>query len=210
MKRSLLILFTLIFAIEAPQAISTDKATLLRLHKDMRVKAFLDLLAHGEGTSYHPDAAHAVDQYRMTFCGKMRSFKDHPRIKCCNPVGNRVICATASGRYMFLQKTWDWVSEKIDAHDFSPQNQDLAAIYLLIYSGAMEEILRNNIPAAMRKASRYWAPIPGNNYQQPQTKNQELMNIYNKRLLLYKKNSKAINGRAEHWLTCANLALHAN
>lgn len=190
MKKSLLILLTLIFVLEAPAQIGIDKKTLLYLHRDVRVKAFLDLLAHGEGTSYHPDAAHVTDQYRMTFCGKIRSFKDHPRVKCCNPVGNRVICATASGRYMFLQKTWDWVSQKIGLRDFSPQSQDLAAIYLLIYSGAMEEIRKNNIPAAMRKASRYWAPIPGNNYQQPQTKTQELMTIYNKRLAFYKKSGR--------------------
>ncbi len=167
--------------------IATDKATLIKLSKDIRVQAFLDLLAHGEGTSYHPEVKITHDQYRISFCnnGKLNSFKDHPRERCCNPVGDRVICATAAGRYMFLQKTWDWVKDTIELHDFSPINQDLAAIFLLIISGAMHEILKNNIKGAISKASRFWAPMPGSKYNQPQTKVDELLRIYSKQLKFY-------------------------
>ncbi len=167
--------------------IATDKATLIKLSKDIRVKAFLDLLAHGEGTSYHPEVKIAADQYRISFCnkGKIKTFKDHPREKCCNPVGSRVICATAAGRYMFLQKTWDWVKNTIELRDFSPVNQDIAAVFLLVVSGAMHEILVNNIKGAITKASRFWAPMPGNMYNQPQTKVAELLAIYEKQLKFY-------------------------
>ncbi len=169
---------------KAEVPIATDKATLIKLSKDVRVKAFLDLLAHGEGTSYHPEVTISTDQYRISFCnnGKLRSFKDHPRERCCNPVGNRIICATAAGRYMFLQRTWDWVRDTLELHDFSPANQDLAAVYLLVVSGAMDEILKNNIKGAITKASRFWAPMPGNMYNQPQTKVSELLGIYTKQL----------------------------
>ncbi|MBY0109866.1 MAG: glycoside hydrolase family 104 protein [Candidatus Babeliaceae bacterium] len=172
--------------VEIP-AIATDKATLIKLSQDVRVKAFLDLLAHGEGTSYHPEVRIAADQYRISFCnkGKLTTFKDHPRERCCNSVGNRIICATAAGRYMFLQKTWDWVKSSIELRDFSPVNQDIAAVFLLVVSGAMHEILRNNIKGAITKASRFWAPMPGNMYNQPQTKIAELLRIYEKQLNFY-------------------------
>ncbi len=164
-----------------------QKTFLMGVSKDPRVKAFLDLLAHGEGTSYHPEVKMLPDQYRISFCndGKIASFKDHPRKKCCNRVGDRIICATAAGRYMFLQRTWDWVREKLALNDFSPTNQDLAAIYLLMESGALDEILKNNIKGAIAKASRFWAPMPGSSYNQPQTKLSELLGIYQKRLTFY-------------------------
>ncbi len=167
--------------------IATDKTSLIILSKDIRVKAFLDLLAHGEGTSYHPEVRISTDQYRISFCnnGKLASFKDHPRVRCCNPVGDRIICATAAGRYMFLQKTWDWVKSRIELRDFSPVNQDLAAVFLLVVSGAMDEILKSNIMGAITKASRFWAPMPGNMYNQPQTKVNELLRVYDKQLKFY-------------------------
>ncbi len=91
---------------------------------------------------------------------------------------------------MFLQKTWDWVSEAIDLRDFSPKNQDLAAVFLLIDCGAIPHILRNDIQGAIGKASRFWAPMPGNNYNQPQTKISELLTIYNKRISFYRSLKK--------------------
>ncbi len=166
-----------------------DKNSLIKLSRNDKVKAFLDLLAHGEGTSYHPDVKILTDQYRLSFCndGKISSFKDHPRKRCCSPVGKRIICATAAGRYMFLQKTWDWVTQEIDLHDFSPLNQDLAAIYLLVISGAMQDILQDNIVGAISKASRFWAPLPGNDYKQPQTRIKELLQVYSKRLNFHRR-----------------------
>jgi muramidase (phage lysozyme) len=178
--------------------IGTDKASLIGLSKKTEVRAFLDLLAHGEGTSYHRNLEKGKDndEYRITFCdrddsgkkiknNKLLSFNDHPRVRCCNPVGDREICATAAGRYMFLQKTWDWVKDRIELRDFSPVNQDLAAIFLLVISGAMAEILKGDIKEAIAKASRFWAPMPGNKYNQPQTKINELLRIYETRLKFY-------------------------
>ncbi len=166
---------------------AASKRQLMKLLQDIRIKAFLDLLAHGEGTSYHGEVKKPRDQYRITFCndGKIESFKDHPRKKCCNKVGDRIICATAAGRYMFLQKTWDWLQEKLQLNDFSPPNQDIAALYLLDLSGAISEIRKDDIPKAITKSSRFWAPMPGNNYNQPQTKINELLALYRKRLIFY-------------------------
>lgn len=156
--------------------------------KDEKIKAFLDLLAHGEGTTYHPDVTCTTDQYRITFCndGKLGSFTDHPRRRCCNTVGNRIICATAAGRYMFIGKTWDEIQIKLQLRDFSPTNQDIAAAYLLCTAGALDLILKNDIRGAIAKASRFWAPMPGNNYQQPQTDIRELLRVYEKRLKFYR------------------------
>ena len=178
---------------ELPRAV-VDKVACNALLRKPEVRAFLDVLAHGEGTAYHAQAKSADDQYRITFCGdgahikasKLTSFKDHPRERCCNPVGERIICATAAGRYMFLERTWDWVMKKLLLPDFSPASQDLAALYLLDVSGALDElIVRDNVPKAIAKASRFWAPMPGNGYNQPQTKIKELLRVYTARLTFY-------------------------
>lgn len=174
---------------QAPVVIP-DKKFLIELSKKAEVKAFLDLLAYGEGTSYHVGVKNKTDQYRIALCNegekiknrKIITFGDHPRVRCCSPIGGRIICGTAAGRYMFLQRTWDWVKDCIGLRDFSPTNQDLAAIFLLVDSGAMDEILKNNIRAAIAKASRFWAPLPGNSYKQPQQKMSELLAVYNKQL----------------------------
>jgi muramidase (phage lysozyme) len=50
----------------------------------------------------------------------------------------------------------------------------------------MEEILKNNLNQSIAKSSRFWAPMPGNSYNQPQTRIDELVRIYDKQLAFYK------------------------
>lgn len=102
--------------------------------KAAHVQAFLDTIAWAEGTA-GPNA------YRMQFTGtKFSSFQDHPReIKCGSSYGSR-LCSDAAGRYQFLSTTWDRMAKKIGASDFSPKNQDRAAIALLDEYGVLEDI----------------------------------------------------------------------
>ncbi|AFY83597.1 glycoside hydrolase family 24 protein [Oscillatoria acuminata] len=102
--------------------------------KAAHVQAFLDTIAWAEGTA-GPNA------YRMQFTGTQFSgFQDHPReIKCGSSYGSR-LCSDAAGKYQFLSTTWDRMAKKIGASDFSPANQDRAAIALLDEYGVLEDI----------------------------------------------------------------------
>jgi muramidase (phage lysozyme) len=109
-----------------PQTVASLKAA--------HVQAFLDTIAWAEGTA-GPNA------YRMQFTGtKFSSFQDHPReIKCGFSHGSR-LCSDAAGRYQFLSTTWDRMAKQIGASDFSPANQDRAAIALLDEYRVLEDI----------------------------------------------------------------------
>ena len=93
---------------------------------------------------------------------------------------------------MFLSKTWDWVSPKLDLGTFCPANQDIAAVYLLENCGALERILVGDIKGAIKAASRYWAPMPGNGYGQPQMEEQSAIDFYKKQLKILQTGRSAL------------------
>lgn len=54
-------------------------------------------------------------------------YKDHPRVKVPLRGGNY---STAAGRYQMLGSTWDYAKRSLGLADFSPENQDRAALWL--------------------------------------------------------------------------------
>ena len=88
-----------------------------------QVKAFLDMISVPEGTS-------GPNGYRVCFTGVLcvpADFSHHPRIR--HRGGGLV--SDAAGRYQFLASTWDGVASKLGLRDFSPENQDRAAVELI-------------------------------------------------------------------------------
>ncbi|MEB3828232.1 glycoside hydrolase family 24 [Phormidium sp. CCY1219] len=118
--------------------------------KQAYVKAFLDTIAWAEGTA-GPDA------YRMQFTGTtFSSFADHPReIKCGWRYGQR-LCSDAAGRYQFLSTSWDRLAKRIGAKDFSPANQDRAAIAMLEEYGVLADIEAGLIHFAVLELMPVW------------------------------------------------------
>ncbi|MCT7957386.1 glycoside hydrolase family protein [Laspinema palackyanum] len=121
--------------------------------KAAQVQAFLDTIAWAEGTA-GPNA------YRMQFTGtKFASFQDHPReIKCGSSYGSR-LCSDAAGKYQFLSTTWDRMAKKIGASDFSPTNQDRAAIALLDEYGVLEDIEAGSFAYAVIQLIPVWPSL---------------------------------------------------
>ncbi len=112
-------------------------------------------------------------------------YKDHPR-KAVTKWGKT---STASGGYMFLTKSWDWVKDKINAKDFSPKNQDKAAVWLMNYRGALDLVKKGNIQEAFVKLKEEWTSLPG--------ANEEGMKL-NKALETFREGiSKELNGKSE-------------
>lgn len=125
------------------------------------VKAFLAVIRAGEGTA---DA----DGYRRHFGGShFDSFADHPRKVITAGLGKNQYTSSAAGAYQFLTKTWDGLVKRYGFADFSPKNQDIAAVALIDGRGAMDDVLAGRIEDAIRKCNREWASLPGSPYGQP-------------------------------------------
>ncbi|MCU0523436.1 MAG: peptidoglycan-binding protein [Elainella sp. Prado103] len=141
------------------------------------MRAFLDTISYAEGT-------HAPDGYRIRFGGdRFDSFADHPRIH--EPF--RDTTSTAAGRYQFIQRTWDGVRGQIGLSDFSPQNQDLAAVQLIRNRGAYEDVEAGRFEIAVAKVAGEWASFPGAGYNQPEKSLPDLKEFYEASLRNYQE-----------------------
>ncbi len=171
-----------IFLLCCTSLIARDTASYYLNHPSVR--AFLDVIAYAEGT-YGPDG------YRMLFGGDLfSSYRDHPRIIIAAPSRGRQLCSSAAGRYHFLERTWDDIAPSINARDFSPRNQDKAALEILRTKGALSDILTNNPEYAIRKLNRMWASFPGSPYGQPTKPMRDLACFYRERLAYYRRISR--------------------
>ena len=126
--------------------------------------AFLLLIQHSEGTDKYPNP------YQVGFGGYIfTSFKDHPRKAVYVPSIRQY--TSAAGAYQFMAvtsktrlNTWDIVKEKLNLPDFSPENQDRAAIERIKFRGGYEAVINGDIKEAISKCSKEWASLPGANY----------------------------------------------
>lgn len=124
---------------------------------DANVQAFLQLIRTGEGTK-------GDIGYRTIFGGqKFSSFADHPRVFV--PFG--ATTSSAAGAYQILGRTWDEMASKYDLQDFSPANQDIAAIGLIKRRGALGDVLAGRFKSAIEKCNKEWASLPLSPYGQP-------------------------------------------
>ena len=86
------------------------------------------------------------------------SYDQHPNIEV-SKWGKR---STAAGAYQFLSRTWDMHSKKLGLSDFSPFNQDRAAIAEIgLVRGATDLISKGDYVGALNKLSGKWTSLPG-------------------------------------------------
>ena len=133
-------------------AVNSLKKTAYPLHQ-VRTKAFLDTIAVAEGTD-NPNG------YRTQYTGtKFSSLRDHPReIKCGRRYG-KMLCSDAAGRYQFLSPTWDRFAKKIGLKNFTPANQDRAALELIREKGALEDVKAGRFEIAVNKVAFIWPSL---------------------------------------------------
>lgn len=128
---------------------------LSRVTRDMlnnqNVRAFLRVIRAGESSNNDYIA------YRM-IVGKrgavITSFEDHPRI-----FGTPV--STAAGAYQITKTTWDWIRGPMKLSDFTPANQDFAALGLIAYRGALADVMAGRLDSAIKKLRAEWTSLPG-------------------------------------------------
>lgn len=124
------------------------------------VRKMLDVIANAEGVKHG---------YNTIF-GNERSndLKAHPNVKKeFTQTDGKKNSTTAAGRYQFLKGTWDKVSKKYGLTDFSPKNQDLAAVALILGRGALGDVMKGDFTKAVGKLGGEWASLPSSPYAQP-------------------------------------------
>ena len=136
------------------------KQDLLNARNDPNVLRFLNLIARAEGTEKYG--------YNTAFGGNyFGDLSQHPNIKKqFKQADGKVNSSGASGRYQFLNSTWNGVSKKYDLNDFGGVNQDLGAIALIAENGALKAVQGGNFKKAIDKLGNIWASFPSSPYKQ--------------------------------------------
>lgn len=134
------------------------------------VRKMLDVIANAEGVKHG---------YNTIF-GNERSddLKTHPNVKKeFTQTDGKKNSTTAAGRYQFLKGTWDKVSKKYGLTDFSPKNQDLAAVALILGRGALGDVIKGDFTKAVGKLGGEWASLPSSPYAQPKKSWKDIQNM---------------------------------
>ena len=130
------------------------------------VRKMLDLISyteHTQGNGY----------YTAFGGGRLSSLADHPRYsKPFRQTDGKINYTSAAGKYQFLKSTWDGLARKYGFSDFSPQNQDLGAVALLIQRGAMPHLLKGDFANAIAKSWKQVNAFLGGKIQVPQNSGQ--------------------------------------
>lgn len=145
-----------------------------------QLAAFLYMIRNAE----HVPAAVRTGRDYGTFYGggAFRDFSDHPVLtgelkgvplsdSMCRAAGFGPGCvSTAAGAYQIIKPTWQRVRAAGSwgpyLADFSPASQDEAARRLLIECGALRQLDAGNVSAAILKAGKLWASLPGSTANQ--------------------------------------------
>lgn len=144
------------------------KERFLKMLKKPQYKAFLDVISYAEGT-YHEHARGYKLRYPYAKDKRaiFKSFRWHPGIREFINSRGEHRRASASGRYMILEKIWNAVALQLDLYDFSPLNQDLAALFLIWErNGAIEAIRDCDFKRAVKAVNGIWATLPGSPHRQ--------------------------------------------
>lgn len=127
-------------------------------------KAFLDMIAHSEGTVKYGDQ----DGYNVVVGGSLfDGYADHPR-KLVQL--NATLKSTAAGRYQLLARYFDAYKAQLHLPDFSPASQDAIALQQIRECHALDDIEAGRFDDAVAKCSHIWASLPGAGYGQHENK----------------------------------------
>ena len=138
----------------------SERQQLERLLGNPNVRKMLDLIANAEGVRHG---------YNTLF-GNQRfdSLNGHPNIrKQFKQTDGKTNTTTAAGRYQFLNSTWQELAKRYGLKDFSPRNQDIAALALMAQKGAIKNVVNGDFKGAVSKLGSTWASLPSSPYAQP-------------------------------------------
>lgn len=157
---------------------------------DLKVCAFLDMIAWSEGTSEDRHRTTQFDGYDVIVTGSdgpeiFTDFSTHPFANG-RPAKHitGTLFSSASGRYQFLRTHWVHYRDLLLLPDFGPLSQDKWAIRLIRERRALVDIENGNIYSAIQRCANIWASFPGAGYDQPENKMEKLIQVFNEKLRL--------------------------
>ncbi|CAI1600222.1 Uncharacterised protein [Serratia fonticola] len=152
-------------------------AKLNALVDDPNARGFLDLISKSEGTYYMPGGG-----YNTMFGGGQFSGRNHPKVRHpFKQTDGTWNVTTAAGRYQHLGRTWDDSAEKLGLPDFSPRNQDIAALHRIMERGQLDNVLSGDFDKAVAGLGGEWASLPSSKYSQPKHDMATIRGMYNNR-----------------------------
>ena len=164
-------------AADNPDAVTLQNEVIQPMSLPVDVNAFLYMIRSCEHR--YPNDVTNDACYEIFYGGqRFADLSDHPVITgelapvplpeaMCRAAGLKSPCfSTAAGAYQFIRPTWTRLRNKLGLDDFGFASQDRAALELLDESGILGLIEDGEIESAIRKASKIWASLPGNAYQQ--------------------------------------------
>jgi muramidase (phage lysozyme) len=119
------------------------------------VRKLLDTIAYAEGTA-------GKEGYRTQYTGSLFDNSkgwQHPRqLKG----GGGSPTSDAAGRYQFLSTTWDGIAKQHGLTDFSPRNQDIAALALIQGRGVnLDDVAKGGLTRQIAdRLAPEWASFP--------------------------------------------------
>lgn len=177
---------------------------LQQLLNNPNARQMLDIIAKAEGVKHG---------YNTMFGNqRINSLQSHPNIrKSFVQTDGKSNVTTAAGRYQFLKGTWDGVARQYGLKDFSPQNQDIAALALMAQNGSLPYVLKGDFQTAVKKSGGTWASLPSSPYAQPKRSWSELglnggntpKNEYQSQYLSAKDEARLF-GKSQHQVTKQN------
>lgn len=136
--------------------------------------AFLEMIKKAEGTAGRGNPYAVCFAYKHT----IQNFSDHPAITgewrgeplsaaMCAGAGMGAGCvSTAAGAYQIIKPTWQAIKSKLGLKDFTPANQDAAAVELIRQRGALAFIEQGRFAEAVNACRKEWASLTGAGYGQ--------------------------------------------
>lgn len=140
------------------------------------LSAFLDMIAHSEGTASIGDRGYnclvgSTTRQPILF----GSYADHPRIKVQL---RQELVSTAAGRYQILARFFDAYRKQLGLSDFSPASQDAIATQMIRERNAIVDIEAGRFDDAITKVRNIWASLPGAGYGQHENQLADLRSAY--------------------------------
>jgi muramidase (phage lysozyme) len=137
---------------------------------DVKLKAFLDLIAFSEGTSTNPWTQNngydvivdGINSAHIFISDARHPFELGGSVLV--RLGPPPLYSTAAGRYQLLARYWLVYKKQLNLPDFSPASQDIVALQQIHERHADVMIEAGNIAGAIKACSNIWASFPGNDY----------------------------------------------
>ncbi|PWC10649.1 lysozyme [Brenneria roseae subsp. americana] len=158
-----------------PQVYLSGSNSLHSALNNPNARSYLDAISRAEGTSAYMNSGY----HTLFGGGQVASLSDHPRqLKDFRQTDGTWNKTSAAGRYQFTQKSWDEAAAALGLNDFSPQSQDMAALWLIQRAGQLENVLSGDFMTATNNLGGVWASLPSSPYAQPKRSMEEMESYY--------------------------------